>query len=220
MRTADITAIQAAAAPDPGLQSLLGKFGPTVDETVIFSDYDKRSQAGQIAKVPTLAGNTNWEPGLLILIAAAAGQGYTDSFWDYVEEQVFTCPVSAALRRRVPNSIPSWRYFYGGNYPNLVLPTSNLTQAWHTAELPIIFGTAAEVTGVDDIPEETEIGDYMRHAWATFASDPANGLTSLGWPAYSNYQTNTSNYVRLAFDNGTTPVYGLSTTDIEGPCGY
>lgn len=53
-----------------------------------------------------------------------------------------------------------------------------------------------------DTPEEEAIGAYFRGAWAAFAKDPYNGLTSYGWPQYS---ANESTLVRLAYDNQTGP---------------
>jgi len=76
--------------------------------------------------------------------------------------------------------------------------------AWHSSELPLVFGNYPNATG--GVPASTaaelSIGDYMRGAWAAFAKDPVNGLTSYqgGWPMY-NPAGNT--LIRLAYNNVT-----------------
>lgn len=53
------TALENAANTQTGLGSLLGSYGPTVDEKVVFSNYRALGAAGNFTKVPTLVGNTN-----------------------------------------------------------------------------------------------------------------------------------------------------------------
>lgn len=49
---------------------------------------------------------------------------------------------------------------------------------------------------------EVQIGDYIRGAWAAFAKDPINGLTSYqdGWPMYD---PSGETLIRLGFNNQT-----------------
>ena len=49
----------------------------------------------------------------------------------------------------------------------------------------MIMGGAEDVTGVPNTDLENWTMEYMMLAWATFARDPAKGLSKqLGWPVY------------------------------------
>ena len=99
-----------------------------------------------------------------------------------VFNNLFTCGSASAAAVRFQNSVKSWRYRYYGVWPNLAI--SEDAGAYHSSEIPQIFGNAARLSGVADTPEENIVGDTMRHAWAEFAKDPDNGLVTLGWPVY------------------------------------
>lgn len=70
----------------------------------------------------------------------------------------------------------------GGNYTNLYV--NYVGADYHTSELPVVFGTASWLTGIQDTPEQASMGAFMRNAWAEFARDPEDGLANLGWPKY------------------------------------
>ncbi|KAG6889060.1 hypothetical protein C0995_004104 [Termitomyces sp. Mi166 len=53
-------------------------------------------------------------------------------------------------------------------------------RAYHTSELPVVFGTFTSPTG----PEKA-LSKFVQSAWVAFARDPAHGLLNLGWPQYS-----------------------------------
>lgn len=49
----------------------------------------------------------------------------------------------------------------------------------------MVFGVAAEVSGLPDTEREIQVSKYMMNAWATFARNPKGGLSGeLGWPRY------------------------------------
>jgi cholinesterase len=75
---------------------------------------------------------------------------------------------------------PMTRYRYHGVFPNQILTAKS--GAYHSSEIPLIFGTSTD-TGADT-PDEAKLAKAMQHAWATFAKDPDNGLSRLGWPVY------------------------------------
>lgn len=50
--------------------------------------------------------------------------------------------------------------------------------------------------------EQISIGKYIRGAWAAFAKDPTNGLTTYGWPRYDPSQ---DTLIRIAYENITGP---------------
>jgi hypothetical protein len=60
-------------------------------------------------------------------------------------------------------------------------------KAVHGAEIASVFGTV-ENMGRNPLSAATAntklLSKVMMEAWATFAKDPQNGLTRLGWPKY------------------------------------
>jgi carboxylesterase type B len=84
-------------------------------------------------------------------------------------------------------------------------PTATATQiapgaggGYHISEIPIVFGTTAFSTGKADSGQEFLLSQQMRHAWASFAKDPVDGLTGLGW---KKYDENVASLNRLGFGN-------------------
>lgn len=80
----------------------------------------------------------------------------------------FRCGTADACKARSMHVIPVWRYLYAGNKKG-----SNVGAA-HGSEMPLVF--------LEPAPDS--LGAVMQHAWATFAKDPAEGLSDLGWPMY------------------------------------
>ena len=192
MRNQTYTAILNAIPALHGTASILGGFGPTVDDTVIFSNYSQRTPA----KVPMLIGNNNYEGGLFRTEFALSGLFFPDTFWDDFNLQEFTCPAGIRANASIAAGNPTWRYRYFGVFPNLAI--SSEAGTWHAAEIPIIFDTAPG----SSTSEEVSIANYMRGAWAAFAKNPQKGLTTYGWP---EYDTKKDTLIRLAFGNITGP---------------
>ena len=188
MQKQTYTAILKAIPVSSGTSSILGNFGPTVDDTVIFSNYSQRTPA----KVPMLLGNNNYEGGLFRTEFALQGIFFSDTFWDDFNLQEFTCPAGLRAHASLAAGNPTWRYRYFGVFPNLAI--SSEAGTWHAAELPIIFDTAPGASTA----AEVSIANYMRGAWAAFAKDPQKGLITYGWPSYNTTQ---DSLIRLAFDN-------------------
>jgi len=195
MRTKNYTdilnAIPAAASATSGI---LGSFIPTVDDTVVFSNYSERTPAN----VPLLLGNNNYEAGLFRLDFALEGVFFPDVFWDDFDLQEFTCPAGIRANASVAAKNPTWRYRYFGVFPDLAIST--VAGTWHAAEVPIIFDTVPANPG--PTADEISIANYMRGAWTTFAKDPAKGLLTYGegWPTYN---ASGETLIRLAYNNVT-----------------
>jgi carboxylesterase type B len=49
----------------------------------------------------------------------------------------------------------------------------------------MVFGTAEDVSGLENIPAEDATSRYIMGAWAAFARDSKQGLSKYGWPAYN-----------------------------------
>ncbi|TVY46800.1 Cholinesterase [Lachnellula occidentalis] len=190
MRSKSSAAILAALPAASGIASILGYFGPTIDDTVVFSNYSARTPA----KLPILVGSNNYESGYFRTEFALANATLPDLFWDEYTLQDFTCPAGIRANASVTANIPTWRYRYFGDFPNTRI--SSEAGAWHGAEMPIIFDTMPSEPA--STPEEISISAYMRGAWATFAKDPVNGLATYGWPSYD---VSKDTLIRLAYDN-------------------
>jgi cholinesterase len=192
MRSKDYSSILDAVPKLSGTSGILGLFGPTVDGTVVFSNYSQRTPA----KVPMLLGNNNYEAGLFRTDLALTGIFFPDAFWDGFNLQEFTCPTGIRANVSVAAGNPTWRYRYFGVFPDLAI--SSEAGTWHAAEVPIIFDTVPAQPG--PTADEIQIANYMRGAWAAFAKDPVHGLTTYGWPSYS---PSAETLIRLAYDNQT-----------------
>jgi cholinesterase len=180
-----------------------GSFGPTVDETVVFSDYVSRALAGNFVQAPVLIGNANYEGGLFQLIAEIAGADLPQSFWNGTFQNLFNCGAALRANMSVYNNLPIWRYRYFGEFPNLNLSTTQDLGAYHASELPIIFGIPPFGEGIpENTPAELDLMKYIRGAWASFAKDPINGLKggNYSWPTY---QPGGQNLVRLGYNDTT-----------------
>ncbi|TVY37926.1 Cholinesterase [Lachnellula subtilissima] len=190
MRSKTSTAILGALPAASGIASVLGYFGPTIDDTVVFANYSERTPA----KLPVLIGSNNYEAGYFRTEFALANMTLPDLFWDEYTLQDFTCPAGIRANASVTANSPIWRYRYFGDFPNTRI--SSEAGAWHGAEMPIIFDTMPSDPA--STPEEISISAYMRGAWAAFAKDPVKGLTTYGWPSYD---VSKDTLIRLAYDN-------------------
>jgi cholinesterase len=135
------------------------------------------------------------------MLTDLSGITYPDYVWDVlITSQVFTC--SSGMYANVTSSkhIPTWRYRWFGDFPDLRL-TSVDKGSWHSCELPVLFGNFLTGEGIPAPTEaEIKIGKYGRGAWAAFAKDPWKGLKKYagGWP---EYDPSKKTLVRLAYNN-------------------
>ena len=192
MRTKNYSSILSAIPQGSGTSGILGSFGPTVDDTVVFSNYSARTPA----KVPMIVGNNNYEGGIFRTEFALEGIFFSDVFWDDFNLQEFTCPAGIRANASVSAGNPTWRYRYMGVWPDLAI--SSEAGAWHAAELAILFDTVPASPGPTQ--QEIQFANYMRGAWAAFAKDPVNGLNNYegGWPQYN---VSGDTLIRLAYNN-------------------
>ena len=83
------------------------------------------------------------------------------------------------------NRPPVWRYLYIHRYEND--PILNASLAFHTAELPFVFGSPQLIFGgpYTPSPAETTFAGQMMGYWSRFAKtgDP-NGSGATSWPRY------------------------------------
>lgn len=193
MRSVDADSIM-AAVPRSGINAAQSAFGPTVDESIVFSNYSNRTPA----RIPVVVGNDNYESGLFRTEFALFGEAFPDSTWDMYQLSGYTCPSSLRANYSIAANNPTWRYRWFAVFPDIDI--SSEAGAYHGIELPLIFGTTDLFSTVDATADEIIFTAYVRGAWAAFAKDPVNGLTAYGWPLYDPAQ---ETLIRLGFDNST-----------------
>ncbi|KAI1373874.1 putative carboxylesterase [Hypoxylon crocopeplum] len=206
MQGLDWQAVQKGIVSGSGLSGVSGGFGPSVDDIIVFSDYATRSVEGNLTKRPLLIGENHYEVGLFKVLFGLQGVTYPEAEWQFLQTSLYTCALSERALASVYNHVPTWRYRYFGNFPDLQLSTVPDSGAWHGAETAAIFGTDLDIQNVMGRTEAQEqIAAYVRGMWAAFAKDPTNGLTEYGLPTYHPLQ---STLLRLAYDNATGPNAG------------
>uniref|UniRef100_A0A093UYT6 Carboxylic ester hydrolase n=2 Tax=Talaromyces marneffei TaxID=37727 RepID=A0A093UYT6_TALMA len=214
MRSKDWRDIHDAIPVSTGIASATGQFGPTIDNITVFSDYVARSAAGAFIKRPLFLGSNNYEVGLFRPVFGAQNVTFTEAQWDYLNLAIYTCPASYRAEASVSNHVPTWRYRYFGEFPNLRLTNSPDSGAWHGSEVPLIFDTDKDLESlVARTEEETQIANYLRKAWVAFATDPENGLNKYGFPQYNSQK---STLLQLGYNNQTGPQTALPSTHDTG----
>lgn len=153
-----------------------------------------------------MVGNTHNEGGLFTFIASALSAGGNSSdgglgdllagLGDFDPiSMVLACPSGPAAQVRVDNKVPVWRFRYMGVWPNTALSPD--TGAYHSSEVPMVFGATERKTGATPNTSEQEAtSKFMMHAWASFAKNPTTALVKLGWPIYSPTGTCCSSWER------------------------
>ncbi|KAG8169182.1 hypothetical protein KVR01_001931 [Diaporthe batatas] len=201
-------------------------FQPVADDITAPSAAVDRIKAGNFARVPMLVGNVENEAAFIwpVLLAYTYFDKSTvdmiapltklvQPILDIANLVGFTCGARQAAGLRVEQGVTTYRYrFYGGNYTNLYV--NDVGADYHTAELPVVFGTASWLTGIPDTPAQASTGAFMRKAWAEFARDPEDGLANLGWP---KYDPDDGTLARLAFEGETGPSY-IDPDDTDTLC--
>jgi cholinesterase len=188
------------------LIEVLGHFGPSVDNKVVFGDYVERAKAGKFIKKPYMAGNNHFEAGLFVMISNAANISLPANIWGIFNAAVFTCPIARLADARSNDGQVTYRYRYFGDWSNTnLIPGSG---AYHTAEIPMIFGTSEEATGgAPNEPAQQKISDFMQKAWASFAKKPESlSEAPFNFPKYN---------IKTAFTEKTLLGFGANNETVE-----
>jgi cholinesterase len=217
MRAKPAKALVDAIAKLPPTNGTTPHFGPIADGKLVFSDYEARGNNGDFAKIPMIIGNTDFEAGLRRFTdTARAGVPINHvalPVWEMYDNVAFSCPAGDAASYRQNIEVPVWRYRYYGSFPNSRIYGDS--DAYHSSEIPTLFGTAATVTGIKDTPAESTLGLYMRNAWAAFAQNPNSGLTDvMEWPKFNALG---ESLTRLGFDNQTVASFS-SNLNADSSC--
>lgn len=226
MRSSNITieSILAAAArvPTTGAGSrALPAFQITQDNRTVFpqSEYVSRLASGELARIPNIQVQTDHESGFYRISALARGTVLPESNWTLFEQQTFTCPLAADAGGRAELGITSYRARYLADWDNLRLfyqtEAPYDSGAYHGSDVNMIVGNAEGVSGIAPSAEEARLTETMQKAWAAFAADPADGLTSvMGWP---KYEAGSETLILLGY-NTTSNVKFVDPITYDSPC--
>jgi hypothetical protein len=156
----------------------------------------------------------------------------TDAEWDRFNLAGFTCASKYAVDDRLAYAVPAWQSRYFGDWDSQHLYDDS--GAYHGSDIPMLFGSGEEVTGIPNSELQEKYSNYMGATWVAFASDPRHGLEKQGWPAfdasskfsvYRDLGVDANNLlvepkrtiVGLGFKNGTLAKF-LDPTDVEKGC--
>ncbi|GIZ38590.1 hypothetical protein CKM354_000200200 [Cercospora kikuchii] len=160
-------------------------FGAAADGVVVFGNYTERALEGGQAKIPAIIG-TNAQDG--VPFAPYNPDGVNVATANGVTLAAFFCPATETTRLRQETDRLTYRYLYSGNFTNI--SPRGWMGAWHSAELPLIFGTHPNYRG-NSTELEYQTSHAMQDAWVAFANDPVNGLASVGWKPYEELRSTT-----------------------------
>ena len=157
-------------------------FVPVPDERRIFSNYTARALQGKLAKLPAIIG-TNAQDGVILapypVTNPDAGPNQTLVAQGLLN--TFVCPATETIRLRNQNNLTTFRYLYAGNFSNIA--PRKWMGAYHSAELPMLFGTFDNFRGTGP-PFENQTSAAMQDAWVAFARSGSSGLKKTGWQPY------------------------------------
>lgn len=114
-----------------------------------------------------IGSNTNEGAGFVSFTPDGPGAATLAS-----ETKIISCPVGKEVKNRNLGDLPTYRYQYAGNFSNISpLPWFG---AYHSSELPLLFGTHDEYRG-RSTKFEWEVSYAMEALWLSFAEDPTRG---------------------------------------------
>ncbi|KAF4475771.1 triacylglycerol lipase V precursor [Fusarium agapanthi] len=169
-------------AADDGLS-----FSLIPDNVTAFTNYTERITAGSFKfpeNIPLLIG-TNTNEGAAVIPFNFPGYKTATEIPANLKLIAngfglnLQCTTLKENRMRSEAGARTFQYLYAGNFTNISpLPWLG---AYHTAELPLIFGTH-EIEG-PSTKFERKVSERMQDLYLRFASDPVHRLEKDGWPA-------------------------------------
>ncbi|KAI1819482.1 Alpha/Beta hydrolase protein [Xylaria intraflava] len=174
--------VGASSAANDGLT-----FSTIIDNVTFFADYPGRIQAKNASLyasgIPLLTSTTTNEGTAIVPYEFTGSATATELPPDLAElADAFAlnlrCTALQDAKLRAGVGATTYRYLYGGNFSN-ISPVPWLG-AYHTADLPMIFGTYG-LEGPSSVFEE-QVSQRMQDMFLDFIQDPAEGLKRAGWP--------------------------------------
>ncbi|KAK4991545.1 hypothetical protein LTR50_001739 [Elasticomyces elasticus] len=138
-------------------------FVPVYDNKTAFSNTTDRALRGLLAKIPGMLGsNANEGAGFVAFTPNGPGAAALHA----ITQRVIACPVALEVSNRVLVGLPTYRYQYAGNFSN-VSPVGWMG-AYHSSELPLLFGTHYEYGPGLSTPFEYDVSHAMEGASSVF----------------------------------------------------
>ena len=153
-------------------------FGPVPDGKTVPANITSRTLNHQLPNIPGIIG-TNAQDG--VPFAPYNPEGPNLTIAESARLSTFFCPSTYQISLRQREKYETFSYFYGGNFSN-ISPRPWLG-AFHSGELPLIFGTHPNYRG-ESTEFEKETSVAMQDAWVAFAAGGTAGLEATGWPLY------------------------------------
>ncbi|KAF5595152.1 triacylglycerol lipase V precursor [Fusarium subglutinans] len=196
-------------AADDGLS-----FSLIPDNVTAFTNYTERITSGSSkfpANIPLLTG-TNTNEGAAVIPFNFSGYKTATEIPTNLKPIAngfglnLQCTTLKENRMRSEAGARTFQYLYAGNFTNISpLPWLG---AYHTAELPLIFGT--HETEGPSTKFERKVSERMQDLYLRFASDPVHGLEKDGWPA-TQAQVGRSKLVKWAGNGKVEQIVGAKT---------
>jgi acetylcholinesterase len=183
-------------------------FNTVVDGRTKFANYTQHTLSKDFTLLPAIIG-TNTNEGVAFTPFTTSLQGPNQTAANALTLRVLLCPADVTTSLRYEVGAKTYRYLYAGNFSNIA-PRS-WEGAYHSSELPLIFGTSGIARGTDTALETT-LSERMQDLWLAFASNPENGLEKEGWEEYRPG----GSAVVLGEDG--VLVGSIGTDELEAPC--
>lgn len=189
------------------------RFGPVVDDEVVFSDYKDRYASGKVSQVPMIYSSAANDGSSL------AGYDASDPVNKRPDQETVNgitkrimCGAVESAKLRQDVGLKTYRYQYAGVWKNQN-PLWWLG-SYHSSDLPMFFGTFAEGTGDAVEPLEAETSEAMQDALLSFMRNPNNVE---GWPVFEPLADDAGAILRFGADG--RPVQNLLARPIDRFCG-
>ncbi|KAF2731340.1 para-nitrobenzyl esterase [Polyplosphaeria fusca] len=184
-------------------------FNPIVDNRTKFANYTARALAKDFTQVPAIAGTTSMEGVAFAPYPNPPSAAPNITIANTATLDLFLCPTVKTTHNRHAVSAMTFRYLYAGNFSNIA--PLWWEGAYHSSELPLIFGTSGIARG-ESTPFELEVSRKMQDFWLAFAEDPVDGLPKMGWEAY----TPENDAVLIGYDGAVTQP--IAESKVEAAC--
>ncbi|KAK7419616.1 hypothetical protein QQX98_003207 [Neonectria punicea] len=208
-------------------------FMPIVDNTTNGPSFDDALTQELVANVPILIG-TNADEGTVLTSVLPPPEVMLDGIFGndtaskslarsiyplnvtsnelksrILTDHTYTCTTSAIAISTAHSGQRAWRYFFNASFANnQPLPGAG---AWHTSEIPIVFGTYRRDN--QTTVEQVQLSRSMQQAWGNFAKDPENG------PGWARVGTSAQD-LRLFDTSGAVCGRSIDADVVDGVCAY